>query len=317
MAGLIYDPRRQDNRPMDVVAFGSGSCTTIEAIIEHQKLCERIYKVPIFRIAALVTDNGKSKAHRIAAREKIPLVHNDFEGFMREYGLDPSRKEHRKDVKMRIQFDERTMDLLRRASESNGFRTDLVALAGYMLKLHSPMINGFAGRMINSHPANLSICDSEGRRRYRGDNAVYDAIAAGETETYTSIHVVRGKVDAGEILVMSAPLKVDQAGMNLVSKVVRSADEFVRAGVLIGHYREAGIPDDRHDLTTAGFKRVLLQTLVADPHQELQKRVCDYPAYSFALEEIAKGNFALEESGTGICAVVYKGEKMPYEGVQL
>ena len=54
------------------------------------------------------------------------------------------------------------------------FDIDVIALGGYMSYIT-------LNRCVNVHPADLSICLSDGRRKYVGDNAVRDAIHAGET----------------------------------------------------------------------------------------------------------------------------------------
>jgi len=59
------------------------------------------------------------------------------------------------------------------ASLVKAFEVDVIALGGYMSYLT-------LGRCINVHPADLSILTPKGKRKYVGDNAVVDAIAAGE-----------------------------------------------------------------------------------------------------------------------------------------
>jgi phosphoribosylglycinamide formyltransferase-1 len=302
---------------MAVVAFGSGSCSTIEVLIRHQDDCEHKYKRELFRVASLVTDKASSRAHEIAEREGIPCVFNDFGEFMRSRGIDTSDKKQMKDPEARTAYDQKTLDMLMETAEAQHFRVDLVALAGYMLKMYAPMVSAFSGRMINSHPARLALLDERGRRKYRGDNAVFDAIWAGEESTCTSIHVVREGVDSGEILVTSAPLSVDLPAVERLKVISRNLPPLSKIIALKGHYDQKGVAKDVRDESTEALAKLLVMQFVADPHQRLQKYVCDYPAYDFVLEEIANGNFALDDCGAGPCTVWYNGEKMPYGGVQL
>ncbi|MFH1669743.1 MAG: formyltransferase family protein, partial [Candidatus Woesearchaeota archaeon] len=220
MSGLIYDP---DNNagPMNIVAFGSGSCSTIEKILERQHILEQIPGEEGFRIAAIVTDRPDSAVHKISQRESIPLVYNNLDTFMEKQGMDPTDWKERHDPNMRTAFDHTTKDLLLQCAENNSFRIDLIALAGYMLILKDPMLDHFSGKIINSHPADLSILDDDGKRRYTGANAVLDAIVAGEETTRTCIHLARQDVDAGEIIVTSRPLVIDRSSLHLVDKACK------------------------------------------------------------------------------------------------
>ncbi|MEY4497441.1 MAG: hypothetical protein RLZZ364_746 [Actinomycetota bacterium] len=69
-------------------------------------------------------------------------------------------------------------------------RPNLVISAGFMRILPEAITSRF--KIINSHPALLPL--------YPGAHAVRDAIAAGATETGTTIHWVDAGVDTGEII---------------------------------------------------------------------------------------------------------------------
>lgn len=312
---LIYDPSKHD-RPMDIVCWGSGSCTTIEAILRRQ---EELVKQgnPLFRVAAIVTDNEGSSARRIAREREIALVYVDFFQFVRESGLDPSKKSDRKNPEMRIEYDQAVLETLHYAGEDSGFSLDLNCLAGYMLALHAPITGYFRHTMINSHPADLSVLDGNGRRRYTGDNAVLDAILAGETKTYTSIHVVRDRVDTGEILVTSGGLDVDTGKVELVDRIIADMDPDARRLWLEKNYEERKAKRSLRTFEDAHLRKLFIGKRISQEHQARQKQECDYPAYLFAIESIARGEFALRKVQDGLHAVVYRGEVMPYCGVRL
>ncbi len=69
-------------------------------------------------------------------------------------------------------------------------RPNLVISAGFMRILPEAITNRF--KIINSHPALLPL--------FPGAHAVRDALAAGATETGTTIHWVDAGVDTGEII---------------------------------------------------------------------------------------------------------------------
>jgi folate-dependent phosphoribosylglycinamide formyltransferase PurN len=65
------------------------------------------------------------------------------------------------------------------------------------------LVNAFLG--INTHPS-----DSEnGKIKYKGRNAVRDAILAGEKEIRATTHLVSEKVDEGRILMISPPSPIN------------------------------------------------------------------------------------------------------------
>jgi phosphoribosylglycinamide formyltransferase-1 len=69
-------------------------------------------------------------------------------------------------------------------------KPDLVVSAGFMRILSEKIVNRF--KIINSHPALLPL--------FPGAHAVRDALAAGATETGTTIHWVDAGLDTGEVI---------------------------------------------------------------------------------------------------------------------
>ena len=69
-------------------------------------------------------------------------------------------------------------------------KPDLVVSAGFMRILSERITNRF--KIINSHPALLPL--------FPGAHAVRDALAAGVTETGTTIHWVDAGVDTGQVI---------------------------------------------------------------------------------------------------------------------
>ena len=69
---------------------------------------------------------------------------------------------------------------------------DLIVSAGFMRILGPSVITAFRGRIINTHPALLPL--------FPGAHGVRDALAAGVSETGTTLHYVDEGVDTGEII---------------------------------------------------------------------------------------------------------------------
>ena len=74
--------------------------------------------------------------------------------------------------------------------EDHGIGT--IALAGYMRLLSEPFIAKWRGRIVNIHPSLLPA--------YRGLDTHVRVLAAGETQTGCTVHLVTEELDAGRIL---------------------------------------------------------------------------------------------------------------------
>jgi phosphoribosylglycinamide formyltransferase-1 len=83
---------------------------------------------------------------------------------------------------------------------------DLVILAGYMKMIGPKMLDAFQGRIINIHPALLPKFGGKGMYGVKVHAAV---IAAGETETGVTVHIVDADYDKGSILAQRV-VPVDQ-----------------------------------------------------------------------------------------------------------
>ena len=73
---------------------------------------------------------------------------------------------------------------------------DLIVSAGFMKIIGPATLSAFEGRIINTHPALLP--------QFPGGHAVRDAIAAGVTQTGSTIHFVDSGVDTGPIVTQKA-----------------------------------------------------------------------------------------------------------------
>ena len=81
-----------------------------------------------------------------------------------------------------------------------GIAVNLVVLAGYMRKLGAPVLSRYPRRVLNVHPALLPRFGGEGMY----GRAVHEAVlAAGETETGATVHVVDEEYDSGPVLAQS------------------------------------------------------------------------------------------------------------------
>ena len=185
---------------MRVALFISGSGTNGLKIIEKSQASGSNFDVSL--IFSDVQDdrlsrNGEKmcRAKDIAEEYEIAYEYVDIRDFYAEHGLK------RTDLSIRPDFDRLILEKL------DGYSLDLIANAGYMSIMTPVLLDRYAGKVVNVHPADLSIMDGE-KRKYVGIHVVEEAILAGEPEIRSTTHIVREEVDHGEILVISAPVKV-------------------------------------------------------------------------------------------------------------
>ncbi len=86
------------------------------------------------------------------------------------------------------------------ATELSRLKPSLVVSAGFMKILGPVVLRFYQGKIINTHPALLPA--------FPGAHAVRDALAAGVTETGTTIHFIDKGVDTGEVIAQ-ARVKVE------------------------------------------------------------------------------------------------------------
>ncbi len=181
-------------RSMNVIVFGSGSGTVLEALLRGRQSLHTPDGAPLFEIKALFTDRI-CRFQEIAERERIPLVFHSFSRFFKN-----SNSENRNDPKVRKAFDEINGELIGQCAIDRGFEIDLIFLAGYMRLIHPPLLKKFKDKIINIHPSDLTVKNQNGTRCYVGANAVYDALMSGETKTRSSVILIDENVDNGPIL---------------------------------------------------------------------------------------------------------------------
>ena len=105
--------------------------------------------------------------------------------------------------------EERMIDLL------NVWRVQLVVLAGYMRILSPNFINSFPERIINVHPSLLP--------KYKGIDAVEQALKSGDDVTGCTVHIVTEELDSGRILLQGkVPIEKDDTVKTLTKRIQRS-----------------------------------------------------------------------------------------------
>ncbi|MFX0141494.1 MAG: phosphoribosylglycinamide formyltransferase [Candidatus Hodarchaeota archaeon] len=249
----FFDPEIQ-KRPMRVAGFMSGSGTNIIKIIENQIKYKKEGKTSPYEVVMLFsdrTDFKKCKISEISKRYNILFEANDIREFYQKRGY-----KDRRNMEIRKQYDQITLEHLKK------YDIDCVALCGYMSIVTNVIFDRFP--TINVHPADLSILNEKGKRKYTGEHAVRDAIYAGEKHLRSSTHLATAEVDGGPLLVISTPLVVN-LHPNLT---LESLKEEENAGLL---------------------------NEIADSHQEKLKKIGDWVIFPKTLELMAQGLIEKDE----------------------
>jgi len=251
--------------PMEIVGFFSGGASSLVAILEEQEKFDDWFRP--YKVTCAFTDNPEASGIKKLSKFDIPLIVRDIDSFYAKRGIKDYRQKVN-DPEERKKLDKRLVRDIRNEYDNENSVTilgnmydwdeiDFGLLSGYMWYMTDPMLRLFEVIM-NVHPADLTITKEGGRRRFIGDNAVYDAIKAGRTYTKSSIHIVTDGVDEGPLVVQSKPLFVEG-----LTDEIKNDDKLLREFAL--------------------------------KHQSRMKDECDIPAFKKAVELTAEGKVAMDD----------------------
>ncbi len=180
--GKPYDGSRGGNG-VKLGLLASGRGTVLQAILDACR-SGRLAAEP----ALVISNNSRSGAAERARLEGIPVCH----------------------LSGRTHSDVAALDAAIAASLEE-HAVELVVLAGYMKKLGPQVLACHRGRILNTHPALLPKFGGPGMYGQHVHEAV---LAAGETETGVSIHLVDADYDTGPVIAqcLVPVLEGDDAG---------------------------------------------------------------------------------------------------------
>ena len=244
----VFDIERS-GRAMRVAAFMSGSGTNIMRLIEWENNLRIEEGISPFEVVFIFSDrsDGTCVGEKIALDNGIPYFSYDIRSFHRLRSLNRTVNTT-EGLAARREYDSVAGRLV------EIFEIDLIALGGYMSYTTLK-------RCVNIHPSDLSILLPDKCRKYVGENAVRDAITAGESMLCASTLWTDEGVDTGPLLMVSDPIPVK-----------------------LSEPLEILIKDN---------KRLLK---VVDEHQQSLKRKADWKIFPLTIEMIARGRFAFDEN---------------------
>jgi len=160
--------------PKNILVLVSGSGTNLQAVIDAQERGD----IGAGRIAAVISDKSGVYALERAKAAGIPAFVEKPDGAL-------PKPERGRELSDRI---------LRFCREK---KIGLVVCAGFLSILAGEIIETYAGRMINLHPA---LLPKFGGRGMYGEHVHRAVLKAGETESGCTVHLVDAGTDTGSIL---------------------------------------------------------------------------------------------------------------------
>jgi len=207
---LIYNQAR----PLKIAVLFSGNAGSAQFV--QSNVSKKI------QIVCALTDKNIARGALKLEEREIPIIKLDFKEFCSIHNLEIH------DLKGREKYFEEVRERLAE------FNPDIIMLSGFMKIITDPLLSAFENRIINVHPADLSIKENN-KPKFTGDNAVQDAINAGEKVVRSSVHIVSGEVDCGPLLVLSKPVEVKGSAQETQELLKREGDDpaFLKALELI------------------------------------------------------------------------------------
>jgi len=204
----MAEPPAIGSAPVRVGVLISGRGTNMLALAEHRRRDpERPYKLVL-----VASNEPAARGLVLAKRLAIPTWAESHQGMAREAF----------DARMEAALIEH--------------RVELIALAGYMRLLSTPLVERWRGRILNVHPSLLPL--------HKGLDTHRRALLAGDQEAGCSVHLVTPDLDDGPVLAQArvriqprdTPQSLEERVLeqehDLYPQVVAAYAEALRAGQL-------------------------------------------------------------------------------------
>lgn len=173
-----------------IALFASGGGTNAQAIIDA---CAN--GTLDADVVCMIGNNSKAGCFERARKAGIPTVH--ISGV-----THPDPKEN----------DRATLEALQK------YEADLICLAGYMKKLGHETLATFRGRAFNIHPG---LLPSHGGLSMYGEAVHAAVLAAGDSESGPTVHLVTDEYDEGPVLAQTrVPVLPDDDVKSLAARVL-------------------------------------------------------------------------------------------------
>ncbi|MBQ5998106.1 MAG: phosphoribosylglycinamide formyltransferase [Treponema sp.] len=199
-----------------IAVLVSGGGTNLQALIDYEKAhADCPYKIVI-----VISDHKDAFALERAAKAGIETaITSPYAVMGAEVAKAASREEKR------IAVSDRVLELC----NENG--VEGIVQAGWLTVLSGKIIEKYADKIINLHPALLPKFGGVGMWGHHVHEAV---IAAGEKESGCTIHLVNGECDGGKILIQKkVPVMPDDTPDSLYARIAPEEHEAMVEGVIM------------------------------------------------------------------------------------
>lgn len=170
-------------KKLQIAVLVSGGGTNLQALIDEES---RLDKDCPYHIALVVSST--KNAYAIERSEKAN-IHTEIASPFSVMG---------KEVAQNASIEEKRLAVSKKVLElCKNHKIDAIVLAGFLTVLSGKIVDDFSGKIINLHPALLPKFGGVGMWGHNVHEAV---LAAGETESGCTVHLVDAGCDTGKIL---------------------------------------------------------------------------------------------------------------------
>lgn len=199
-----------------IAVLVSGGGTNLQALIDYEKA----HADCPYNIAIVISDHKDAFALERAAKAGIKTAITSPYAVM---GADVAKVASREEK--RIAVSNRVLELC----NENG--VEGIVQAGWLTVLSGKIIDKYADKIINLHPALLPKFGGVGMWGHHVHEAV---LAAGEKESGCTIHLVNGECDGGKILIQKkVPVMPDDTPDSLYARIAPEEHEAMVEGAIM------------------------------------------------------------------------------------
>lgn len=200
-----------------VAVLVSGGGTNLQTLIDYE--AEHKVECP-YEIVVVISDHKDAFALERAQKAGIPTaVTSPFSVMGKDVAQNATRDEKRLAVSNAM------------LEHCQKYGAQIIVEAGCLTVLSGDILKNYANRIINLHPALLPKFGGVGMWGHHVHEAV---LAAGETESGCTVHLVNEVCDGGEILLQKkVPVLPDDTPESLYARIAPKEHEALLEGLLL------------------------------------------------------------------------------------
>ena len=199
-----------------IAVLVSGSGTNLQALIDYEKENNNCpYKIMI-----VISDHKDAFALERAKNAGIKTAITSPYSVM---GSDVAKISSREEKRLAVS--NKVLEIC------ENLNIDIIVQAGWLTVLSGKIIEKYANKIINLHPALLPKFGGVGMWGHHVHEAV---LASGEKESGCTIHLVNGECDGGKILIQKkVPVLSDDTPESLYSRIAPEEHKAIVEGLLL------------------------------------------------------------------------------------